>query len=132
VTAAVSAAVPARRADDVPRLFHYTCSHAAPSIVACGALVPYGHPLLPRLKPLVWLSTLVHPEPGDIGFSDELCDRVEWRFQVIDTSTCLLWWEVANELPAYVLPARIAYDMENGRRSDTWWVSASPVPVVLA
>jgi hypothetical protein len=120
------------RSDRAPLLYHFTCDHAAGSIVACGALVPYPHLLLPRLAPLVWLTTQSDPDPNDLGFVGITCDRMAHRFQVIDTTTCEQWWTLCEQVPQYALPARALWQLENGRRSETWWISRVPVPVVLA
>jgi hypothetical protein len=134
VTSTLPAAGPSRTPLEAPRLFHFTCSHAAASIVACGALVPAPHFLLPRLAPLVWLTSDPCPEPHDVGFPSRQheCDRMEHRFQVLDTSRCERWWELCEQVPSFALPARALYYLETGRRTETWWVARTPVPVVLA
>lgn len=117
-----------------PTLWHYTCKHQRSGIIAVGALIPNQHPLLPRLCPLVWLTTEEIPDRVGLGLTAEYlrCDRSEERFLVAEYESVLPWLTVVALAPPRVLDARIVRRLHQGRHPETWWVSASPVPVIPA
>jgi hypothetical protein len=112
-----------------PRLWHFTCDHHAPSIVAVGALVPRRHPFLPALAPVVWLTEDPDPERAAVGLTMRHidCDRLAHRFMAISTEHCQRWADVR-----YHGSRSVVHDLERFARPETWWVATVPVPVVLA
>ncbi len=116
-----------------PPLYHFTCDHCAPSIIATGALIPNRHPFMPQLAPAVWLTVDANPRRTDVGLtSDSLsCDRMAHRFRVLDPSVCLPWVAVMDAAPEGALPYDFTEMLERGCRPGTWWVSFTNTPVVL-
>ena len=117
-----------------PTLWHYTCWHQAAGILAVGALIPNAHPFLPRLRPLVWLTTLDVPDAVGLGLTAEhlRCDRTKVRFLVAEYEGCVPWLSLVDSQPPAVLDPRIVKRLHAGRRPETWWVSPYPTPVVPA
>jgi len=104
-------------------------------VTACGALIPNRHPFLPNLRPIVWLTTMERADAEALGLtSSDLvrCDRTEHRFRVTDTSSCFPWRAAVDNAPAWAIDPAVIDMLERGRRSDTWWISALPVPVARA
>jgi hypothetical protein len=66
------------------KLYHYTCRHAADAIVKTRVLLPQLHPLVPNLRPTVWLTDLDTPDRNALGLTSRLlhCDRTEYRVTV--------------------------------------------------
>jgi hypothetical protein len=112
-----------------PPLYHFTCDHRAPSIIAIGALVPMRHFWLPAMAPLVWLTHEPAPRRVDVGLTSEWleCDRMAHRFLAIDPRACVPWSTVRH-----LGPKSAVADLESLGRPDTWWILTVPVPVVLA
>lgn len=134
---AVLAGTRAAPGPGTPALVHFTCGHFYTSILAVGALIPHRHPLFPTLRPVVWLTSELHPERHRVGLtSDTLaCDRMDHRFLADETSTCLPWPQVRDAMVLTLAPGfdpETLWAFEYGRAPDTWWVSAHPVPVVPA
>lgn len=73
------------------KLYHYTCSHAAPRIKATGLLLPNSHPHNP--EPLVWLTDLDVPWREALGLTSTIldCDRTEWRFTLTEPVAVHPW-----------------------------------------
>jgi hypothetical protein len=110
-------------------LWHFTCDHRAPGILAVGALVPMRHFWLPEMAAVVWLTDQADPRRDDVGLTMRLvqCDRMAHRFRVIDASTCVPWRSVRH-----LGLRRLVDELEAFGDPATWWVSTLPVPVVLA
>lgn len=117
-----------------PTLFHLTCVHRAPSIIAIGALIPNPHPFMPRMAPLVWMTDQPDLDPALLGLTQTYisCDRTQCRFMVIDYSTVHRWLDVVAEAPLTVLDPRVVHRLNKDRRPEHWWISGAPVPVVPA
>jgi hypothetical protein len=111
-----------------PALYHFTCDHRAPSILAVGALVPMRHYWLPEMAPVVWLTDDPEPQRDDVGLTSHYleCDRMAHRFRVIDTSACVPWSTVRG-----LGPRSSVVILESFGRPETWWISTASVPVVL-
>jgi len=112
------------------RLYHYTCEHQAPQIADDGELIPN-----PMVQPsLVWMTDLTVPIRHGLGLTSELleCDRTRFRFTVADDARDLfVWWPRWRRAHREHLP--IAHDLEEaaGARPAHWWVSESPVRVLV-
>lgn len=121
-----------------PTLWHFTCAHHAPAILAVGTLAPNRHPFMPRLAPMVWLTEDPAPTADDVGLTASefvSCNRREFRFRVIDTRTCERWSTVVDLIRCTdpdALDPNVVADLERYGRPETWWVSQTYVPVVPA
>lgn len=120
-------------AHEAAPLYHFTCEHMARPIIACGALVPFAHPLFPHLAPVVWLTTADQPDPQATGFRHAFlaCDPMAFRFLVTDRTACVPWPVARDQAPFGATDPDAVMMLEHGCRPDTWWVSPIPVPVVL-
>lgn len=113
-----------------PRLFHFTCAHAAADIDSQGVLLPNQHPWWPH--PLVWLTDLPDPPPGALfGYPSGLlpCDRTATRYEVQDTTAAVRWTVYARR--SGMNPrVREMFEAVPGGMPAHWWVTPTPVPVV--
>lgn len=117
-----------------PDLFHLTCDHCAPSILASGALIPAQQPFFPHLHPLIWLTDDPSLSASDLGLTRTFlaCDRTAHRFRVLDTSRCFRWSSLVAFAPPEVLSPPVVRQLEHERQPEHWWCAALPIPVVLA
>lgn len=108
-------------------LYHFTCQHSRPGILASGVLTPHSHPWLP--EPLVWLTDLEQAWRAELGLTSHTlgCDRTEYRFQAADTRTAIRWLVYRHSVP---LRAASALESAPGVMPAHWWVSKVPVPIV--
>jgi hypothetical protein len=110
-------------------LYHFTCAHAAPRILAAGELRGSPHRMLPQIGPIVWLTDL------DVGARRELglppiqdgCDRVAYRVQV-ELEEPVRWasWARRNLPKAQWSAVEVNCP---GSLVAQWWLSLSPVPI---
>lgn len=102
-------------------LYHYTCDHAAPLILADGVLQP--HPI----EGLVWLTDL-NPAPrialGLTSFSLK-CDRMAHVFTVAASDDIQWWMDYRRTHPE--LRDKESCD---GVMPMHWFVSEKPVPLL--
>ena len=108
-------------------LYHYTCQHSRPGILAAGALRPNPHPWLP--EPLVWLTDLPEAWREALGLTSHTlrCDRTAYRFKAADTRTAIRWLTYRRSLPVHVAAA---IESTPGAMPAHWWISTTPVPIV--
>jgi len=109
------------------RLYHFTCSHAAPRIRTARWLVPHPQVVLGGCE-LIWLTDMDVPERLALGLTSYTlrCDRTEVRVTVVTAE--------AKHWPTYartVEPAqRRQLDFADGALPMHWWVADAPVPVL--
>lgn len=110
------------------RLWHFTCDHGRKGIGARGELQPYQHPMIPHLPPMVWLTSAAQPARTAVRLTSTTlsCDRLAHRYEATDVSTAERWTVVRRRVPAQILAT-----LERYGRPSIWYVSFSPVPVVL-
>lgn len=108
------------------RLYHYTCSHAAPLIVTDGFLRTHPQPQLVG-ESLIWLTDMEWPDRLALGLTSHTlrCDRTEWRVTV-DTDA-QRWAKYARSL-ARIL--RHGLEWAPGARPMHWWVATENVPTL--
>lgn len=101
------------------RLYHYTCSHAAPLIERDGYLKPHPQVLLANL-PLIWFTDMDQPDRAALGLTSHTlrCDRTEHRV-IVDTDA-YRWPKFARGLPMWV---RQRLEFAPGVLPMHWWVS---------
>ncbi len=112
-----------------PRLWHFTCDHGHRGIGKRGLLRPNPHVLMPALGAVVWLTSDGMPDRDDVGLTSHLisCDRLAYRYRVVDSSGAVPWGDLRSEVPPGVLA-----DLERYAEPDTWWLSPTPVEAVLS
>lgn len=115
-------------------LYHYTCLHSAPGILASGLLTPNSHPLCPPAKgeaPLgfVWLTDLAAPDRLGLGLTSKTlaCDRTQHRFEAAAANRARRWSQARETLPPSFVAA---LESVPGVKPAHWWVSLAPVAVV--
>lgn len=112
---------------DPTRLYHYTCSHAAPQIEASGALRPHRQPQLDG-RLLVWFTDMQHPDRDALGLTSHLlrCDRTEHRVTV-ETGQAVWWPVYARRMPRVM---RDVIETCPGVLPMHWWVASGHVPIL--
>jgi hypothetical protein len=110
------------------RLYHYTCSHAAPLIIQQRWLHANPHPLMPEVGPLIHLTDLDSPDRHGLGLTSYTlrCDRTEFRVTVV-TSEAIHWPVFARTIPRHV---REELESAPGALPMHWYVSRGLVPVL--
>jgi hypothetical protein len=119
------------------RLWHYTCSDAAPLIEQTGILVPNARQTqLPEA--VVWATDLDRDAVPELdlalGLRGEIvhCDRTEHRFEVLDPTVFEPWSAFARRHVRAGGLARLArelLDSTPGGFPRHWFVTTAPVPV---
>jgi len=125
-------------ATPIPPLYHFTCDHHVAGIVAVGAIVPNYHEAMPRLPPMVWLTSDPHPTREDVGLTSMTlnCDRMAHRFMVIEPIGVVPWDRLYKAIRASDIARQLGYhdvaaQLQFGRDAATWWVSTFAIPAVL-
>ncbi len=108
------------------KLYHYTCSHAAPLIARDRWLKTNPQIVLGGVW-LVWMTDLDQPDRSALGLTSHTlkCDRTEHRAAVVTEAE--RWSRYARTLP---LQQRRALELAPGARPMHWWVSETPVPIL--
>lgn len=115
-------------------LYHFTCAHSRREIGTSNCLLlPHLHPWL-GVK-LVWLTDEALPDRSLTGLTmkHQPCDRMEFRYTVIDLDNCRRWCE-SPERAALEHGRLDAFEhLEDGRMSscEHWWISDKPVRAKL-
>lgn len=111
------------------QLWHFTCEHAHQEIGKRGILLPNQHQLMPRLGPVVWLTSDPAPDRDDVGLTSSYlkCDRMAYRYRGASHPGVYPWSDVRGQVAP---PLRD--DLERYGQPDTWWLSSGPVAAVLA
>ncbi|WP_433460746.1 hypothetical protein [Micromonospora sp. CA-248212] len=114
------------------RLYHFTCSHAAPLIRQGGRLRAFAQPQLDGRK-LIWLTDLEVPTRAQLGLTSHLlrCDRMEYRVTVeVDADR---WVSYARAAFGSAKARRRAVDLGRapGALPMHWWVTDVEAPVLL-
>ena len=111
-----------------PILWHFTCSHGHIGIDRLGVLTPNRHPLMPALGPIVWLTSNSSPERNAVGLTSEMlpCDRMEYRYRVLDPSHAVPWSTVRGRVRPDVLE-----DLERFAVPSSWWITTRPTAATL-
>lgn len=115
-------------------LYHFTCEHHAAAIIADGKVKPASHLTWRTLPPwgrLAWFTDLGRPPSAHLGLTRVTldCDRMAYRFRVLDPDDCLRWvdWVRAHpESQAW----RLRLEATTDTRPMHWYVSTLPVAVV--
>lgn len=119
------------------RLYHWTCRHGATAIGRRGYAEPlWMHrpdivPTMPEewrwMSELVWFTNAPGAGRIDLGLTSRTlqCDRMEYRYKVLDDSDVVPWLSVCRQYPR---PA--VTELHSGdHRPGLWLVSTLPVPV---
>jgi len=111
------------------RLYHYTCSHAAPGIERERWLRPNAQIQFPTFQPfLVWLTDLDRPDVFGLGLTSYSlrCDRAEFQ-AIVSTIDAVHWPKYAKQWPR---KTRAIVEDCPGALPMHWWVSEAPVPIL--
>jgi hypothetical protein len=121
-------------------LYHYTCEHGRESIGRRGFVLPMAdhapraaallHERYRGMATLAWFTDLDAPVADALGLTGRTiqCDRTAYRYRVTDTAGIIAWLRT---------PARGTFwgrqlEREPGSLPRHWYVTRTPVPVVLA
>lgn len=124
-------------------LFHYTCEHCVPRIVAGttlvpGCMLPRSEERLAQLSPaqrwlsdavaeLLWMTDLAPPVAGVVvGLNRQMlaCDRTEYCFEIIPDWTRISWWPAVRRRWPHLCQA---LENQYGVMPAHWFVSERPV-----
>jgi hypothetical protein len=110
------------------RLYHYTCSCAAPLIRESRWLQPNPQVQLPDAPALIWLTDLDTPDIPALGLTSLTlkCDRTEYQVTAVTTDAAP-WSTYAKRMPR---KARDVIEASPGALPMHWWVSELPVPIL--
>ncbi len=120
-------------------LIHWTCHHGAAAIGRRGYAEPFWmhrpDDVAKMSEEWRWMSDLVwftnHPGAGRIalGLQSTIldCDRMSYRYRVLDDSDVVRWLDVCSEYPRPAVTELHSGDHSPG----LWFVSTKPVPVEL-
>lgn len=123
-------------------LWHFTCTHGRDAIGTTGLAMPMAahNPqaaarMLPEwawLSGLVWFTDQPQLDPIALGLTSSLldCDRMAWRYQVTDPTSCVRWLDYMRQHRRQ-LPRNARQLNVGDHRPGTWWVATQPVPVQL-
>jgi hypothetical protein len=108
--------------------WHYTCDHSEAGIRESGLIQPNHHPLI--LRSMSWFTDLGPDRRYEAGLTSSIinCDRMAYRFEVVDPAQ-LTWWPVAAR--ALRVPQAVRDELEDGRLPAHWWIALAPVEVKI-
>lgn len=111
------------------RLWHFTCDHGHDAIGTRGLLQPNQHPMMPDLRPVVWLTSDPSPDREAVGLSSSFisCDRMAYRYRVVPPYDAHAWEDVSM-----LAPDAVRRDLERFGDPGSWWLCAYPVQAVLS
>lgn len=122
-------------------LYHYCCAHSAAKIREAGSLMPFAHPHLPQIAPIVWLTDmrivgeamtverLALGMPHNVAAEEQGCDRFSHRVTVATRGGTFRWprWARRNLDPRQ----QEAIELNNtGILTAHWWLTFRPIPVL--
>ena len=108
----------------IPTLWHFTCDHGHHGLGNFGLSELNPHLLMPDLGPMVWLTSDPAPTRDAVGPTSRTlsCDRMAYRYRVINPAVAVRWAEVRH-----LAPANVVRDLESYSDPASWWVSFTPV-----
>lgn len=111
----------------LPDLFHYTCEHSQPGIIATGTLTPHPSPF--GGPPLVWLTDLKTPNRDALGLTSEwiTCDRTRHTFLAHPSPHIQPWMDYRKTLTQATWWIDALESLHTRPRH--WFISLQPVPV---
>lgn len=111
------------------RLYHFTCSDAAPLIRQSGHLLPHPQVQIDGRK-LIWLTDLEAPTRASVGLSSIWlrCDRMEYRVTV--DADAVRWVQYAKTIPGRYRRRAVLLAESPGALPMHWLVAEAPVPVI--
>ena len=105
-------------------LYHFTCDHGRAGIGRAGVILPN------RRSPLqlAWATDLDHPTREQLGLTSITltCDRMAFRYRILDASAWLPWHTLPEHEGAWSL-----LDLAPGAAPEHWWVTRVPSPARL-
>lgn len=117
-------------------LYHFTCEHGyadlgpatfeEPAEVKPGVLITPDK-RLPWTSKFAWFTDMPNPDRESTGLTSILtkCDRLAYRYRVLDDDGIQPWTDVARYLPR----VREQIEQADGARPRHWYVSLTPVLV---
>jgi hypothetical protein len=110
-------------------LYHFTCDHGHDALGACGMLEsPVTHPFLGCR--VIWLTSEALPdrETTGLGMNYTTCDRMKYRYIVLEPEKCHRW---LGSVERFNAPVDAVADLECYGDPEHWWITDRPTKALL-